>query len=485
MYRGWYKHWLVEEVQETTSLLWDETAHPHWISTRDYEGTKEEFYISKSRTAVDGDDNDILENIEDDVLWNKMMPDGMRWLAKAEGTLIPATQLRTKQEKALFEANYRRFMTGRSSSANCFDAVDYSAFAEWWEKQVCTVSVLESRPFLRFKSSRSDAIGKVASSVKTVGSSRSMASSARQFSTSVPRSRVSVSHSSCPTFDVLRYTVMTLLFRAQAGTARNDATLTIRDANVGLRADLRDPDRDGSAAFREPLPLPRQATVPAASNVMDEDMEPVVRQSSHRVVVRDWVAQRASLPLTTAPPPPTQGIAPSTAQPPPTQSMAPTAAQPSYMQGIAQMTSPPTATHVTTVPMFVQPPPTQTTMRGQPPPTQTTMRGQPPPTHFTAPMFGQPPPMHGTAPMFGQPAPTQQTTFRRVDLSSGGTYKDPRCRRCGRYKVSDPIARGKHEFGRGIGRDHWRFCKVAPDDYMPGYPKPGYETRIFPPPSPE
>jgi len=254
MYRGWYKHWLVEEVQEITSLLWDEPSHPQWISTRDYAGTKEEFYISKQRTAVESDDNDILENIEDDVLWNKMMPKGMRWLAKAEGTVIPTTQLRTKQEKRLFEANYRTFMRRNSTSANVFDAVDYSAFAVWWESKVQELE--KSRDW------ESGIFRKTTALLKKYGKERE---------------RVLNIHSTI------------------AATAPNDATLTIRDANVALQGNLRDPGREGSDAFREPFPLSRrQATVPAAG----EDTRRVEDSSRLYCHVRSCLKAHASSYLT-------------------------------------------------------------------------------------------------------------------------------------------------------------------------------------------
>lgn len=140
MYRGWYNHWLVEEVQEATSSWFDSPAHPFWISTRDFESTGETFYLVGARSndderLPDGDDTDIPEVDDDAVLWRSTLPPALRWLAKVEKRAIPVTRLSTDEEKNLFKNNYRRFM-GESSSANVHTAIDYSQFAEWWEQQV-------------------------------------------------------------------------------------------------------------------------------------------------------------------------------------------------------------------------------------------------------------------------------------------------------------------------------------------------------------
>jgi len=251
----------------------------------------------------------------------------------------------------------------------------------------------------------------------------------------------------------------------QAASAPHDSTLTIRDANVALRAELRDSTRQGSDAFREPLSLSRQATVPAVDQ--DTDMHPasppIVPQSSQRVVVPDLQIMRACIPATTTaqpmqsaatmtgqPPPPQSTPAPMIGQPPPTQSTAPMIGQPAPLQGTAPMAAPHSPT------------------QGIAP-----MTALPPLTHAIAPMAAQPPPTQGSAPMIGQPPPTQPARFQRVDLSSSGTYKDPFCRRCGRYKKSDPVANGKHS--SSVKRSDPRFCRVDPELYMPGYPRPGYE----------
>ena len=65
---------------------------------------------------------------------------------------------------------------------------------------------------------------------------------------------------------------------------------------------------------------------------------------------------------------------------------------------------------------------------------------------------------------------------RRPDQKSSGTKKDPFCRRCGRYKQSDPLARGKH--AKRKGKSTRSFCRVHPSDYEPTYPKQGYECTV-------
>lgn len=169
IYRGWYAQWLVEEVQEITASSCATPSHPHWTSTRDFAGTNEEFYISRSDTTDGGvdEDDDIPEIDEDNVLWMKTMPESLHWLSRIQHQLIPTTQLSTKAERKMFKDNYRRFSvencvlrtgfarprthknwnradfdfgTGnfmtKSSSANAYEAVDWAAFAEFWEEHV-------------------------------------------------------------------------------------------------------------------------------------------------------------------------------------------------------------------------------------------------------------------------------------------------------------------------------------------------------------
>lgn len=249
--------------------------------------------------------------------------------------------------------------------------------------------------------------------------------------------------------------------------------MTVRDVNIQLRAELRDPGRQGSDAFREPLSLSRQATVHAASNAMDEDMEPasppIIPQSSHRVVVPDLQTMRASLPLTTAPPPPTQGAAATTAQPSPTHVRVPMSGQPPPTQ-----TAPPPPMQVT-APMSGQPPATHVTLPMTAPPPPMLFR-QPPPMQVAVPITSPPPP---TMPMFGhQPPPTQGTTLSNRRKQIARPRGDPICGRCGRPKRSDPKAAGLHS--NRVAKDHWRYCQVAPVDYIPGFPWPDYVIRISP-----
>ena len=46
------------------------------------------------------------------------------------------------------------------------------------------------------------------------------------------------------------------------------------------------------------------------------------------------------------------------------------------------------------------------------------------------------------------------------------------CKRCGRRKVSDGEAKGKH--GCRVKKTSKAYCKVAEEMYLPGYPKAGY-----------
>ena len=63
----------------------------------------------------------------------------------------------------------------------------------------------------------------------------------------------------------------------------------------------------------------------------------------------------------------------------------------------------------------------------------------------------------------------------RPDRLGANTKKDPRCRRCGRLKQSDPVAAQKH--GNRVSRYSLAFCTVNAADYKPGYPKHGYECK--------
>ena len=56
-----------------------------------------------------------------------------------------------------------------------------------------------------------------------------------------------------------------------------------------------------------------------------------------------------------------------------------------------------------------------------------------------------------------------------------GTKIDPRCKRCGELKKSDPLAQGKHR--RNVSKATAQYCTVAKQDYEPGYPKHGYEEH--------
>ena len=56
-----------------------------------------------------------------------------------------------------------------------------------------------------------------------------------------------------------------------------------------------------------------------------------------------------------------------------------------------------------------------------------------------------------------------------------GTKIDPRCKRCGRLKKSDPLAQGKHR--SNVSKTTAQYCTVAKQDYEPGYPKHGYEEH--------
>ena len=140
IYRGWYDHWLIEEIQEKTTSWFDEPAHPSWISTKDFMPTLEQFYLPKSAPLTgtllntDDDDNELAES-DDHVLWRQTPPPALRWLSDVEGHLIPTTRVSTPQEKWLFQENYRRFMS-RSASQNAHGAMDYASFAEWWNGRV-------------------------------------------------------------------------------------------------------------------------------------------------------------------------------------------------------------------------------------------------------------------------------------------------------------------------------------------------------------
>jgi hypothetical protein len=60
----------------------------------------------------------------------------------------------------------------------------------------------------------------------------------------------------------------------------------------------------------------------------------------------------------------------------------------------------------------------------------------------------------------------------KPDRKNQGTKKDPTCKRCGRRKVSDGQAKGKH--GCRVKKTSKAYCKVAEEMYLPGYPKAGY-----------
>jgi len=59
----------------------------------------------------------------------------------------------------------------------------------------------------------------------------------------------------------------------------------------------------------------------------------------------------------------------------------------------------------------------------------------------------------------------------KPDRENAGSKKDPRCKRCGRLKQSDPIAKGKH--GNRVSKDSEAYCRVDEEQYLAGYPKRG------------
>lgn len=70
--------------------------------------------------------------------------------------------------------------------------------------------------------------------------------------------------------------------------------------------------------------------------------------------------------------------------------------------------------------------------------------------------------------------PSAPRPLKKPDQRSSNTRSDPRCRRCGRLKQSDPVAKGKHANRKR--KTTAAFCRVDPSDYLPGYPKGGYES---------
>ena len=80
--------------------------------------------------------DDDLKPVGNSEAWRDALPPSQQWLAEAEGHQIPTSRVSTEEERDLFKDNYRRFLTGGSSSQNSHDAYDYDAFAMWWNERV-------------------------------------------------------------------------------------------------------------------------------------------------------------------------------------------------------------------------------------------------------------------------------------------------------------------------------------------------------------
>ena len=86
---------------------------------------------------ADCDDGDELSETHEQALLAAMMPESLRWLARADGVTIPVTKMGTPEEKQLFKDNYLRpEFRSSSASSNAHSAIDFGLFAKWWNERI-------------------------------------------------------------------------------------------------------------------------------------------------------------------------------------------------------------------------------------------------------------------------------------------------------------------------------------------------------------
>jgi hypothetical protein len=63
---------------------------------------------------------------------------------------------------------------------------------------------------------------------------------------------------------------------------------------------------------------------------------------------------------------------------------------------------------------------------------------------------------------------------KRPGQKFAGSLADPRCKRCGRLKKSDPLSLDKH--GKRVAKSSSGYCRVPVQSRLPGFPLAGYEV---------
>ena len=126
--------------QDSTAGWYEEPAHEGFISTKDFVSSGEKFDLMRQEAKVvdpDERDDDDLEETHEEAQWEAALPASVRSLAREQGVKIPTARMGTPQERQLFKENYLRpeFRSG-STSANAHEAIDFGAFADWWNAKI-------------------------------------------------------------------------------------------------------------------------------------------------------------------------------------------------------------------------------------------------------------------------------------------------------------------------------------------------------------